>query len=100
MGHRKGGPCDPSSQNDAGGNPASSLLSSYSKNLPSNRRRFRAAFSLFTQQAWSGTDSSVPGSPVPNKEAHASYRVPVRLGASFLLCKNTTQELFGRAHSL
>src|SRR5215471_8477932 len=99
-GSQGGHPCDPSSQNDAGRAPASSLLSSYRKNLHPNRPRFRAAFSLFTQQAWSGTDSAVPGSSVSSKKTHASYRLPVRLGAPFLLCKNTAQEILGRAHSL
>src|SRR5215467_6331376 len=98
MGHRKGDPCDPSSKNDAGRTPASSLLSSYRKNLHSYRPRFRGAFSPFTQPAWSGTDSSVPGSSVSSEKARPGNRVPVRLGAPFLLRKNTTQDLLGRVH--
>jgi hypothetical protein len=69
----KGGPCDPTTQKDAGGTPASQLVSSYRKNLRPHRLRVRGAFPPVARQAGTGANPSVPGLSGPDQETGAGH---------------------------
>src|ERR1700758_991084 len=80
----KGGPRDPTTQQDAGGNPASQLLPSYRKNLRSHRPRFCGIFSPATGQTRARANSAVSGSSVPDQEVGPGHGQSVRVRIAFL----------------
>src|SRR5437588_6498460 len=69
----QGGPCDPTTKNDAGGTPASKLLSDYRKRLPENCGSLCQALPTSTGPAWAGTNPRLSGVPVQREEAECAH---------------------------
>src|SRR3989441_8089369 len=69
----QGGPCDPSTQNHAGGTPASSLLAGYHTTLHPLRRKIRTTLPLCSGPPGSAAHSGVPGPTLHSAEAVARY---------------------------
>src|SRR3989441_11270728 len=69
----QGGPCDPSTQNHAGGTPASSLLAGYHTTLHPLPPKIRTTLPLFSGPPGSAAHSGVPGPTLHGAEAVARY---------------------------
>ncbi len=64
----QGGPCDPSTQNHAGGTPASSLLRGYHTLLHSRRRSIRSTFPVSSGSLGSAAHPGIPSSALCGAE--------------------------------
>src|SRR5208282_6919099 len=69
----QGGPCDPSTQNHAGGTPASSLLAGYHTTLHPLRRKIRTTLPHFSRPPGPAAHSGVPSPTLHWAEAVARY---------------------------
>src|ERR1700686_5491577 len=94
----KGRLYDPLTKDDAGGTPASKLLSKYRTGLHPCCSRVQRAFPSVARQAWSGTSSTVSGVPVPRPKTGGAYGCAVQRRAAFLLRQDPEPALHAREH--
>src|SRR5260370_36792030 len=72
----QGGPCDPTTNDDAGGTPASELLSDYNAHVSADRPRFRQVLQPVARSTRSRRDPRLPSPSVRRSKAGGSHRRP------------------------
>src|ERR1039457_3973628 len=80
-----GGPYDPFTKNDAGGTPASQLLSEYNNHLHPYRRRFRTVLQASAGRVGPGAHSRVSGAAFQQAKTEAQHGDATAGGLALLL---------------
>src|SRR5207253_4256694 len=78
----KGDSCDPFTQNDAGGTPASQLFCHHHAQVPAGGQRLRQAFWQASRQARRQRTSNLPGLSTAKVQADARHRDQPGSGAA------------------
>src|SRR5215471_16360125 len=84
-GHRKGGPCDPTTSANVGGNPTSQLFPRDYSQLYPCCQAVRRVFWQVSRKTWRRGDTPIPALPAQQKKVHRRQRQGAHLGAAFLL---------------
>src|ERR1019366_6438845 len=87
----QGGPCDPSTQNHAGGTPASSLLRSYHPLLHPRRRTIRSTFPVSSGSLGAAAHPGIPSPALHPEEVVTRLSNEPSLCAAIFLHPDTSK---------